>query len=99
MLQAHLSEEIERLRKVRDDFDLIKLKFFSKSGEVIFSSDPKDMGNINNKRYFHEIVAKGKVYAEVIQKTLNPLEGQKMPADVVETYIPLMKDQDVSGCL
>jgi len=97
MLQAHLSDEMERLRKVRDDFELIKLKFFSKSGEVIFSSDPKDMGNINNKRYFHEVVAKGKVYAEVIQKDTESLEGQKMEADVVETYIPLMKDQAFLG--
>ena len=96
-LQAHLSDEMEQLRKVRDDFDLIKLKFFSKSGEVIFSSDPKDMGNINNKSYFHEIVAKGKVHAEVIQKDTESLEGQKMPADVVETYVPLMKDQAFLG--
>jgi signal transduction histidine kinase len=97
MLQAHLSDEVEQLRKIRDDFDLIKLKFFSKSGEVIFSSDPADTGNINNKNYFHEIVAKGKIYAEVIKKDTMSLEGQKMPADVVETYVPLMKDKEFLG--
>ena len=97
LLQAHLSEEMEQLGKVRDDFDLIKLKFFSKSGEVIFSSDSKDIGDINDKRYFHEIVAKGKIHAEVIQKDTESLEGQKMPADVVETYVPLMKDKDFLG--
>jgi signal transduction histidine kinase len=97
LLQAHLSEELERLRKVRDDFDLIKLKFFSKSGEIIFSSDPKDIGDINNKKYFREIVANGKVYAEVIQKNSESLEGQKMPADVVETYLPLMRDKEFLG--
>ena len=97
MLQAHLSDELEQLRKVRDDFDLIKLKFFSKSGEVIFSSDPNDMGHTNNERYFREIVAKGKVYAEVIQKDTESLEGQKMPADVVETYVPLMRDKAFLG--
>ena len=48
-LQAHLSDEVEQLRKLRDDFDLIKLKFFSKSGEIIFSSDSKEIGDINNK--------------------------------------------------
>jgi len=97
LLQAHLSEEVEQLGKVRDDFDLIKLKFFSKSGEVIFSSDSKDIGDINDKRYFHEIVAKGKIYAEVIQKDTESLEGQKMPVDVVETYVPLMKDKEFLG--
>jgi signal transduction histidine kinase len=97
LLQTHLSKEMEQLGKVRDDFDLIKLKFFSKSGEVIFSSDSKDIGDTNDKRYFHEIVAKGKIYAEVIQKDTESLEGQKMPADVVETYVPLMKDDAFVG--
>ena len=97
LLQAHLAEEMAQLGQVRDDFDLIKLKFFSKSGEVIFSSDPTEMGNINNKRYFHDIVAKGEVYAEVIQKDTESLEGQKMLADVVETYVPLMKDKEFVG--
>jgi len=97
LLQAHLSEEMEQLGKVSDDFDLIKLKFFSKSGEVIFSSDSKDIGDINEKRYFQEVVSKGKVYAEVIQKDAESLEGQKMPADVVETYVPLMKNKEFLG--
>jgi signal transduction histidine kinase len=97
MLQTHLSEEVEQLGKVSDDFDLIKLKFFSKSGEVIFSSDSKDIGDINDKRYFQELVSKGKVYAEVIKKDAESLEGQKMPADVVETYVPLMKDKEFLG--
>jgi signal transduction histidine kinase len=99
LLQSHLSVELEQLREVRDDFDLIKLKFFSKSGEIIFSSDPEDIGNINDKRYFHEVVAKGEVFAEVIHKDTESLEGQKMPADVVETYVPLMKDQAFLGAL
>jgi signal transduction histidine kinase len=97
LLQAHLSDEVEHQSKIRDDFDLIKLKFFSKSGEVIFSSDPEDIGEINDKRYFHEIVAKGEVYAEVIHKDTESLEGKKMPADVVETYVPLMKDKEFLG--
>jgi signal transduction histidine kinase len=97
VLHAHLAEEMEQLGKVRDDFDLIKLKFFSKSGEIIFSSDPKDIGNINDKKYFHENVAKGEVFAEVIHKDTESLEGQKMEADVVETYVPLMKDQAFLG--
>jgi signal transduction histidine kinase len=97
LLLAHLSEEVAQLRKVRDDFDLIKLKFFSKSGEVIFSSDPTDTGNVNDESYFHEIVAKGQFYAEVIHKDTESLEGQRMPADVVETYVPLMRDKEFLG--
>ncbi|UCE82788.1 MAG: hypothetical protein JSV47_14040 [Deltaproteobacteria bacterium] len=97
LLQVQLSNEVERLRQAEEDFDLIKLKFFSKSGEVLFSTDPKDMGNVNNETYFHEIVAKGKVHAEVIHKDTESLEGQKLPVDVVETYVPLMKDDSFLG--
>ncbi|MEJ2428019.1 MAG: PAS domain S-box protein [Deltaproteobacteria bacterium] len=97
LLQAQLSDEMDQLKEARNDFELVKLKFFSKSGEIIFSSDPKDIGDINNEKYFHEIVANGKVYAEVIQKDTESLEGQKMPADVVETYVPLMQGKEFLG--
>jgi len=97
ILKAELSNEAEQLKQLRKDFDLIKLKFFSKSGEVIFSTDPKEIGTINNKIYFHDIVAKGRVHAEIIHKNTQSLEGQKLPVDVVETYVPLMKNDVFLG--
>jgi riboflavin transporter FmnP len=53
---------------VRKDLNLIKIKVFSPSGEVIYSTDPEDIGVINNRKYFHEIVARGNNYAKVVQK-------------------------------
>ena len=97
ILKAELSNEAEQLKQLRNDFDLVKLKFFSKSGEVIFSTDPEDIGIINNKKYFHDIVGKGRVHAEIIHKNTQSLEGQKMPVDVVETYVPLMKNDVFLG--
>ncbi|MEJ2233588.1 MAG: ATP-binding protein [Syntrophobacterales bacterium] len=97
ILKGELSNEAEQLKLLRTDFDLVKLKFFSKSGEVIFSTDPKDIGIVNNNRYFHDIVAKGSTHAEIVQKDTQSLEGQKMPVDVVETYVPLMKDDVFVG--
>jgi PAS domain S-box-containing protein len=97
VLQVYILNEVEKLREIRDDFELIKVKFFSKSGEIIFSTDPEDIGKINKERYFHEIVAKGKVHAEVVHKDTESLEGQKVSADVVETYVPLMSDSKFLG--
>ena len=97
LLQVYILNEVEKLREIRDDFELIKVKFFSKSGEIIFSTDPEDIGKINKERYFHEIIAKGKVHAEVVQKDTESLEGQKVSADVVETYVPLMSDSKFLG--
>jgi putative nucleotidyltransferase with HDIG domain len=79
--------EIETLRR---HLNLIKIKLFSPFGEVIYSTEPKDIGIINKKEYFHEIVAKGNNYAKVVQKDRRSLEGQLMKSDVVETYVPIM---------
>ena len=90
----YVSGDIENLQS---DFRLTQFKIFSNSGEIIFSSDPKEIGNINNQRYFHEIVAKGKVITKGIQKETKSLEGQVMSVDVVETYVPLMSDGNFLG--
>jgi len=93
-IRYYVSADIENLQS---DFKLTQFKIFSNSGEIIFSSDPKEIGNINNQRYFHEIVAKGKVITKSIQKETKSLEGQVMSVDVVETYVPLMSDGNFRG--
>jgi RNA-binding protein YhbY len=82
---------ILELEKVAKDFELIKVKLFSPTGEVIYSSDTKDIGYINEKSYFHEVVARGRTYTNVVKKDTRSLEGQLMTRDNVETYIPVMK--------
>jgi PAS domain S-box-containing protein len=79
------------------DFGLMKLKIFSKSGEIIFSTDSKDVGVVNKEKYFHNIVAKGKTYTEVVKKDTKSLEYQTVKADVVETYVPIIKDDTFIG--
>lgn len=75
----------------------MKLKVFSKSGEIIYSTDSEDMGYINKQRYFHEIVAKGNAYTMVVQKNTKSLEDQIVTADVVETYVPIMDGDTFIG--
>jgi len=43
-----------------ENFRLMKMKVFLPSGEVVYSTERKEIGNINREKYFHEIVAKGK---------------------------------------
>jgi hypothetical protein len=89
-----LKKEIEKIKK---DFELTNFKAFSPSGEIIFSGDQKEVGEINQKRYFHDIVAKGKIYAKIVPKDEESLEGQKVKRDVLETYVPLMNDGKFLG--
>jgi len=88
-LNIQLLKEVDRLKR---DFELMSLKVFSPSGEVVFSDDPNEVGEINQNTYFQEVVAQGKVYAMVVPKDSDSLEGRKVTSDVLETYVPIMND-------
>jgi hypothetical protein len=95
-IRSHVADDFEDLKS---DFGLTKLKIYSNFGEIIFSSDSEEIGNLNKKRYFHEIVAKGNLITKGIQKETKSLEGQLMPVDVVESYVPLMSEGVFKGAL
>ena len=77
----------------------MNLKMFSASGEVVFSGNPDEIGEINQRSYFRDIVAKGKVYAEVVPKDKESLEGLKVTSDVLETYVPLTNNRKFLGAV
>ena len=83
---------LKEVGKIKENFELMNLKVFSASGEIVFSGYPNEVGEINQRRYFHDIVAKGKVYTEVVPRDKESLEGRKVTSDVLETYVPLMSD-------
>ena len=83
---------VERLETAKEEFRLNKIKLFSSNGEIIYSTDPGNIGDINKNSYFHEIVAKGNTYSKLVQKETESLEGELMGTDMVETYVPIMKD-------
>ena len=93
------NQQLKEVDQIKEDFELMNLKVFSPSGEVVFSADPKEVGEINQKGYFHDSVAKGKVYAAVVPKDKESLEGRKVTSDVMETYVPLMNEGRFLGAL
>ena len=90
-------ESLIKIGQIKEDFELMKLQVFSDSGKTLYSTDPKDVGTINKEKYFHEIVAKGKVRTEMVPKNTESLEGRQVTADVVETYVPLMGGNNFLG--
>lgn len=85
------------VKQTQYHFDYIKLKLFSKEGEIIYSTDPVEIGKVNSKSFFHEIVAKGENHSKVVQKDKKFLIGQAVKSDVVETYVPIMRNDIFSG--
>jgi PAS domain S-box-containing protein len=95
--QATLPDNLlDRLRPVSRDTQLIKLRIFSASGEIIFSTKPEEVGTINTRDYFRETVAEGQVYSKVVRKDSQTAEGDTTQVDIVETYVPFLAD-DVFG--
>jgi PAS domain S-box-containing protein len=90
-------DSLAKIQEIIAVFELNKLKVFSNEGEVIYSTDADDIGQVNQKKYFNEIVAKGKIHAEVVKKDTQSLEDQRVTADAVETYVPRMDGKKFLG--
>ncbi len=83
-------DTIAALEELKHSFQLEKLKVFSAQGDILFSTDPADIGKRNEHDYFYTIVAKGNVYSKVVQKNSKTMEGRILDFDVVETYVPVL---------
>jgi diguanylate cyclase (GGDEF)-like protein/PAS domain S-box-containing protein len=74
-----------------------KLKIFSSSGEILFSTDKKEIGQVNRKGYFLQFVSKGKPYTKTIKKEAKTASGSISKTDVVESYVPIMRQRKFAG--
>lgn len=87
----------ESIEDVQAAFQLLKLKVFSDMGEIVFSTDPLEVGTINEKEYFHQIVARGDSFTRVVRRDTQTEEGDLITQDVVETYVPIMDENRFVG--
>ena len=88
---------LDRLASARDDGHLVKMRIFSPAGEIIYSSDPAEVGRVNQEAYFREITGKRTTRAEIIPTRFRSLENEVVPADVVETYVPIARGGRLLG--
>ena len=85
------------LGELQSDFQIIKVKIFKPDGTIIYSTDKSEIGEINAHNYFRFVVARGQLYTKIVQKNTISMEGQVMPIDVVETYVPIMYGPTFAG--
>lgn len=90
---------VDYVKIFKDDRHLIKLRFFSPDGEIVFSSDASEIGKANSNDYFRNIVAKGEIFSKVVEKDGKTAEGVIAKRDVVETYVPFMADGHFGGAI
>ncbi|NGZ06309.1 MAG: diguanylate cyclase [Magnetococcales bacterium] len=85
------------MMQLASGFHLYKYRLFDHQGVIILSSVSEEIGKRNEHAYFHEIVAKGQIHSLTVQKNHKSLENEQITLDVVETYVPIMRDQQFSG--
>ena len=88
---------LRHIQQLQTDTRVIKLKIFNPSGTIVYSTNPGEIGRTNEEDYFQRIVTTGGSKVQEILKDELTLEKQVMPADVVETYVPIMKDGKMIG--
>jgi response regulator RpfG family c-di-GMP phosphodiesterase len=93
------SDIIESFEEIIQDFEIKKLKIFSKDGTIIYSTQNSELGEINQHTYFRNIVAKGGVYSKIVEKNQRSAEGKSQEVDIAEVYVPIMKDATFLGAL
>jgi len=90
-------KNFDQIREFSKNLGLMKVKLFSHKGEIIYSTDPGDIGKINKNSYFHQVVAKGNSYTKYVEKKALTADGEKVEADVVETYVPIRNNGKFIG--
>ena len=88
---------VQTLKEAQSDFDLTKIKVFSSQGEVLYSTDSKDIGTFNTKPYFADIISQGKIFSKIVHSNEKTMEGEVVKKNVVETYIPMLRDKNFIG--
>lgn len=87
------TEEINKImHKELDEFQIEKIHYFAKDGTVIYSTENSKIGTVNENDYYHNIVAKGELFYKIVSKGHKTAEDETITTDVIEIYVPNMKD-------
>ena len=94
-LPGNFQDELEHIRKM---FGLWKVKVYSPSGEMLYSSPPEEAGYIKKGGdFFREIVTGRKSRALVMKKATEAHEEKNGEMTLVETYVPITSGDKVVG--
>jgi diguanylate cyclase (GGDEF)-like protein len=90
-------EIVRRIQRVERDAHFLKLRIYSPSGTVVYSSVEGEVGSVNRQAYFQRMLEAGRAVAVEVDRDDPSLEGQYMRADLVEVYVPMMRQQRLMG--
>ena len=71
--QSFSQEVVNEILRLMNDLRIEKIKIFSDSGIILFSSNSEDIGQKNNHDYFYKQIALGNTYSKVVKKNTKTL--------------------------
>jgi diguanylate cyclase (GGDEF)-like protein len=93
-----LSDDIvNQIRVVEGDAQFIRLVIYSPTGQILYSSEPGEIGAVNQDPYFRQMIADPKVLAKQVERGGISSENRYMTTDVVETYVPIIRGGRLIG--
>ncbi len=94
----HITKNVkDEINEMLADSGCEKVKIFAPSGEIIYSTDPADIGTVNTEDYFKTVVTQGRDFTTVVRKNQKSAEGRVVTVDVIETYVPLKFRGRIAG--
>ena len=91
---------------------IFRYKFFDADGTIVVASRSADLGKVNTKPYFKDIVQKGGNYVKVVVKDRNEVDSNNLSgkseisaadledmATISEAYVPFMKNGKFQGAV
>ncbi|UCF97897.1 MAG: GGDEF domain-containing protein [Spirochaetaceae bacterium] len=88
---------VAQIQRVERDAHFIRLVIYSPSGQILYSSEPGEIGEVNRDPYFRQMTVDPKVVAKEVQRGGRSLEDRYMTVDVVEAYVPIIREGNLTG--
>ena len=88
---------LRRIAAMGRDRQVLRLRIYSPSGIVVYSTAEDEVGTVNQNPYFQEILRSRRTVTVEIDRDDASLEGQRMGADLVEIYVPVIRQGRLAG--
>lgn len=81
---------LSKIKEAGAVIGLFKIKIFSPQGEIIYSTDQREIGSQTRKAFFNKILNQQKTFSLLDTNTLLTAEGETQTLFLVETYVPII---------
>ena len=88
-----LADLIHNVNTIKCDMDLQKIRIWSRAGEIIHSSDPAEIGRLNHKKFFQDLIVKKEPFCYIAGKG-EKLSKKRWKSDNLDRHSAFIQKQN-----